>query len=169
MMAVLSFSSCDAQFLDLTSGEITIKEINGKNSKEPYIVITHESKVYYGGNNIYDKEPQFNSENTSGNGNNCLDPGEKIKYDVECKNVGRTHAISVQARVTTNSPYAVIQPETYSLGFIESERTYYSGQNMAIFISLNANTPHGHKLRLDITFSDNSENVWNDYCIIVVR
>jgi hypothetical protein len=167
MMAALSFFSCDDAFLDLTSGEMTIKEINGRDSKGPCIVITHESKVYYAGENIYDKEPSYGTGDTSGNGNNCLDPGEKISYGVKCANVGRNYAVSVQARVSTSSPYADIPAEPYSLGFVEGGNTY--GQSVAIFISLDANTPHGHKLRLDFQFSDSSGNVWNDYCIIVVQ
>jgi len=168
---VCIFNACDNEFLDLTTGKITINEVNGAKLDGPYISVHGDSKVYHVGNNIYDGTDY----GANGNSNYCLDPGETIRYRIKVRNVGKQDAIAINAVISTNDTWVTdLQNTSHYIGFLKPEK--WSGEYIGSFftadwllISIDSKTPRGHRLKFNIHLSDAVGNSWHDYFIIIVN
>jgi hypothetical protein len=171
IVVVCFISACDYYLLDLTTGKVTINEVNGAKSGGPFIIVDGESKAYRVGDNIYDGT----NYGANGNNNSCLDPGETIRYKLRVRNVGKDDAIAVHAVISTSDPWVTdLQNTNHYIRFIKGDRwsseyvgTYYIQDNL--LLSITNNTPRGHKLNFNINFTDESGNSWRDYFIIIVH
>jgi hypothetical protein len=171
IVAIYLFSACEDSFLDLTKGEVTINEVNGRETRGPFIVVIAKDKVYRVGDNIYDGT-EFGA---NGNNNGSLDPGETISYIFHVRNVGNRDAIAVNIVISTDDPWVTdLQNTHHYLRFIESSRwrnervgSFSRGDNL--LISIDDRTPRGHRLNFKIAISDADGNSWHDYFIIIVN
>jgi len=173
IVASCLFFTCEQDFLDLTKGGVTINEVNGSRSRESFIVVAAESKVYHVGDNIYDGT-EFGA---NGNKNNAFEPGETIGYILKVRNVGGRKAMGVNAVISTADPWVTnLQNTEHYISFIESDgwrpsasigSSWSRGDNL--LISIRNNTPRGHRLNFNIAISDANGNSWNDYFIIIVN
>jgi uncharacterized repeat protein (TIGR01451 family) len=177
-IAVLFFCACPSyDFLDATSGELTVQEALGYKSEDPYMAVVAGSKHYQFSDSYYSTLYDGIMYGANGNNDGLLNPGETVIYEIRVANYGKKPAHGVNAVISTSDSY--ISNIENSSGFISSfnGRDRYSPNSRTIFnydkeknlkFTVSPDIPLGHIVKFDIVFSDAYGNTWRDYFLLTV-
>jgi uncharacterized repeat protein (TIGR01451 family) len=175
-ITVLVFCACPPyDFLDASSGKLTVQEALGYKSDDPYMAVVARSKHYQFPDSYYFYDGLMYGAN--GNEDGLLNPGETVIYEIGVANYGKKPAQGVSVVISTGDSY--ISDIKNASGFISSfnGRDRYSPDARTIFnynkeknlrFTVSPNTPPGHIIKFDIVFSDAHGNTWRDYFLLTV-
>jgi hypothetical protein len=117
-------------------GTITVQTPTG-----PYVSMTTEVVV-----------------DATGNNNGVIDYNENAGFNVTLKNLGVAVANSVQAKLTTTSPYVTMTDSLETYGNIAVDASVLKTNAFAFLVS--NNIPDGTSVTFNLTITDNASNSW---------
>jgi len=106
-------------------------------------------------------------DDTIGNNDGFINPGEDIGLEVSLKNFGSMSASSVTATITTENDFITITDGTESYGTISAGSTVFSSDDFDI--SVDADILGGTEIKLDVVITDGLANTWNDIIFLTVE
>jgi len=102
-----------------------------------------------------------NNDNSSGNNDGIVNPGETIEMSVALLNNGSDEAIDVQATASTSSPYVTfIYNDSSSYGNIPGGGTVINANDFDLEVS--PSTPDGHVIHFDLNITASNGGPWTD-------
>ena len=107
-----------------------------------------------------------NSDDSSGNDDGLVNPGESIELGVRLSNFGSNTAGSVSAVISTNSDFVAISDDNESYGDIAAGSSTYSSEDFDFEVADNA--LGGTEIVLDLNISDSAGNEWDDKIYLTV-
>ncbi|RLC55588.1 MAG: hypothetical protein DRH89_07405, partial [Candidatus Cloacimonadota bacterium] len=106
-------------------------------------------------------------DDSAGNNDSMINPGEDIGLQVSLKNYGSQTANSVTATITTDNAFVTITDDAEDFGSIASGSSTYCTDDFDI--SITEDVLGGTEIRLDIAIEDNAGNSWNDIIFLVIE
>jgi hypothetical protein len=98
-------------------------------------------------------------DETGGNGNNNINPGEMIDLHLWVRNYGSDTALAVDGILRTNDPYVVVTDSIRIFGTMVPGQICSTGTNGYGF-AVAANVPDGHEIDFDLNCHDASDSIW---------
>ena len=100
-------------------------------------------------------------DDSAGNGDGCVNPGESINLWVVLKNIGTQSSYGVQGTLSTSDSFVIAISDTVqNYGNIASGDTALSSN--AYCFTVSPTCPNGHIIPFGLKITDDSSNVWID-------
>ncbi len=160
-----------AKYTDL-SGKTTMNMNNTSSCTLQITVTGHNLETYIGdcvvtSENFYVLCEGHIIEDSAGNGDGFVNPGEAIELLCVLKNVGSETSYGVEAMLSTLDSFIINLSDTIqSYGNIASGDTALSSG--AYKFTVGTECPNGHIISFGLNITDDSSNVWTDSIHIVV-
>jgi hypothetical protein len=108
-----------------------------------------------------------NSDQSIGNDDGIVDPGETVELYVDLRNQGSDTATGVNATISTTDPYVTFPDNTSSsYGDIPGGGTGTNGDDFDL--EVDPSTPDGHVICFDLDITSSNGGPWSDsFCVIV--
>ena len=108
---------------------------------------------------IYLAMYEYTVDDSNGNNNGSIDPGETVDIIVTLKNNGDITAENIEGEISTTSPYLSLISNTASFGTLAQGET----GNGTFTVSAQANTPAGEPAQIDLDVSSNNGGYTNNF------
>jgi hypothetical protein len=133
-----------AEVPDMHEIQFSLTCTNGTDSWISYFTITaHAPELVVGQIVIFDQ--------TGGNGNGLLDPGETVTINIPCINVGSSGAVECTARLTEDNPYVNINQILMELGSLAAGES----KTASFEVSVLSETPIGSLVQFGMRLAGN--------------
>jgi len=107
---------------------------------------------------------EYQVDDSNGNNNGKIDPGETVDIIVTLKNNGDSIAENIQGEISTTSPYLTLVNNTASFGTLAQGQT----GNGTFTVSAQANTPAGEPAEINLDVSSNNGTYTNNFMMSFV-
>ncbi len=108
-----------------------------------------------------------NFGSSSGNGDNIINPGEEIEFNVSLKNFGSVTANSITASITSDNNFITITDNTEYYGAIPAGVSTFSSDDFDFIVS--QNILGGSEIIIDILIQDIDNNEWTDKIYLTIE
>ncbi len=108
-----------------------------------------------------------NQNESSGNNDGQINPGEEIELGLSLKNHGEQTAFSIKVTISTESEFVTISDNFEEYGNMGSGEQMYSSDDFGLII--HPDVFGGYEICLNIVILDNSGNSWTDMLYLYVE
>ncbi len=163
--------------------DIALTDGHGNSWSDQFTITVEQTGaqfVYYDHSPFYDTD--YSYYGTSGNHDNILNPGETARFDLAAENTGSAASMGVVTTLSTADDYVTVSNlETTAVDIDAGEirdtnrrsstDSYFLHRESsgAFSISAASNTPAGHEATINITYTDEYGNQWQDSFVVTVN
>jgi hypothetical protein len=105
-------------------------------------------------------------DDSAGNNDGIVNPGESIAYGVYGKNVGTGTALSVYGLLFESDAYATLSTDSSWYGNIPQDDSSLSSPYYGFAVA--ANCPNGHVINFNLDFHDTNDSIFTSYPSVTV-
>ena len=110
---------------------------------------------------------RYNVDDSEGNNDGIVNPGEEIELPLWVKNWGGFIANSVVGKISTSDSLVVITDSVKDFGNIAANDSVYTGADGYNF-TVNSTCGNGHTIRFNLELFDALDSIWNSSFSVVV-